>query len=80
MAHLDVEQIRPLLERLFPEQADRAALDLLLDRERWTQAFAEVWGLGNLPSEQQRSEVKRRKDRLKKALERLGKGLSEGKE
>jgi hypothetical protein len=80
VAHLDVDRIRPQLERLFPDQADRAALDLLLDRERSTQAFAEVWGLGNLPGDQQRSEVKRRKDRLKKALERLGKGLRDGKE
>jgi hypothetical protein len=80
VAHLDVDRIRPQLERLFPDQADRAALNLLLDRERSTQAFAEVWGLGNLPGDQQRSEVKRRKDRLKKALERLGKSLCEGKE
>jgi hypothetical protein len=78
VAHVDVDRIRPQLERLFPDEADRAALALLLDSERSTQAFAEVWGLRNLSGDQQRIEVKRRKDRLKKALERLGKGLREG--
>lgn len=80
MAHLDVDRMRPQLERLFPDRADRAALDLMLGGERSTEAFAEVWGLGNLPADQQRREVKRGKDRLKKALERLGEGLREAKE
>jgi hypothetical protein len=78
VAGVDVDRIRPQLQRLFPDEADRLALNLLLDSERSTEAFAEVWGLRNLSREQQRSEVKRRKDRLKKALERLGKGLREG--
>jgi RNA polymerase sigma-70 factor (ECF subfamily) len=80
VAHLEVERLRPQLRRLFSNPADQAALELLVDGERSTEAFAEVWGLGNLPVDQQRSEVKRGKDRLKKALERFGEGLQEGKE
>ncbi len=45
-------------------------LDLLLAGERHTEAFAGVLGVGHLPLAQQRREVKRVKDRLKKRLQR----------
>jgi len=78
-ARMDVERIRPKLDRLFPNQGDREAVDLIVDGERSTGAFVEVWGLGKLPLEEQRKAVKRGKDRLKKALERLGQDFHERK-
>jgi hypothetical protein len=80
VARLDVARMRPQLRRLFPDPTDWAAFQLLLHGERSTEAFAEAWGFSNLTVDQQRREVKRGKDRLKKALERLAEGLSKGKE
>lgn len=71
-ARMEVERIRPKLDRLFPDRADREAVDLIVEGERSTGAFVEVWGLAKLSLEEQRKAVKRGKDRLKKALERLG--------
>jgi RNA polymerase sigma-70 factor (ECF subfamily) len=78
-ARMDADRIRPELERLFTDRADRAALEMMLEGERSTAAFVEVLGLGDLRPEDQRREVKRCKDRVKKALERLGQSLREGK-
>jgi RNA polymerase sigma-70 factor (ECF subfamily) len=74
-ARVDAGRVRPELDRLFPDRADRAAVELVLEGERSTAAFVEVWGLDRLSFEEQRREVKRGKDRLKKALERLGQDL-----
>ena len=78
-AQLDVARIRPELDRLFPDQADRQAVDLIVEGERSNAAFVEVWDLGKLPLEEQRKAVKRGKDRLKKALERLSQDFHERK-
>lgn len=50
--------------------AESQALDLVLDGERKTAAFAEVLGLCHLPPDVQQVEVKRVKDKLKKRIER----------
>jgi RNA polymerase sigma-70 factor (ECF subfamily) len=71
-ARMEVERIRPQLDRLFPDRADREAVDLIVEGERSTEAFVEVWGLGKLSLDEQRKAVKRGKDRLKMALQRLG--------
>jgi RNA polymerase sigma-70 factor (ECF subfamily) len=61
-----------LRANLSPEE--RRVLELMLGGERKTQAYAEVLGLLGLPAAEQKREVKRVKDRLKKRLERtLGK-------
>jgi len=74
-ARLDAARIRPELERYIPDPADREAVELMLDGERSTAAFAGVWGFSDLSPEEQRKEVKRRKDRLKKTLDRLAQRL-----
>lgn len=47
-------------------------LQLMLDGERKTRVYAEILGLLGLSNAEQRREVKRVKDRLKKRLERIG--------
>ena len=54
--------------------AESRALDLLLDGERKTAVFAEALGIGHLPMKDQRAEVKRVKDKLKKRIERETRG------
>ena len=50
--------------------AESRALELLLDGERKTAVFAEALGIGHLPTTDQRAEVKRVKDKLKKRIQR----------
>lgn len=53
-------------------EADVQAISLILQKERSPQAFAELYGIQNLPEDDMRRDVKRHKDRLKKMLERAG--------
>lgn len=54
-----------------PDERDRRAVFLMMEGERSTEAFAEVWELTDLPAPQQVAEVKRSKDRVKARLRRL---------
>jgi DNA-directed RNA polymerase specialized sigma24 family protein len=67
------EKLRQALPMIFEDPKDLAMVELMMSGERTTEAFAEVLKLQHLPVEQQRREVKRHKDRLKKRLERYGK-------
>ena len=67
------EKLRQELPRIFTDPTDLAMVELIISGERTTAAFVEVLQLHHLPVEQQRREVKRHKDRLKKRLERYGK-------
>ena len=58
------------MRRLFPNPLDQALLDLLEQGERSTERFAAALGLGGQSVQEQRAEVKRRKDRIKKKLRR----------
>ncbi len=49
---------------------ERRVMDLMLDGERKTRVYAEALGLSGLPAAEQKREIKRVKDRLKKRLER----------
>jgi hypothetical protein len=69
----EADAVRLTLKALFVDPNDRAAARLVLDEERSTQRYARLWGLESLPADDQRREVKRRKDRIKKVLERHGK-------
>jgi hypothetical protein len=51
-------------------EGESQALDMLLQGERKTHAYALVLGLGHLPEIAQRAEVKRVKDKLKKRIQR----------
>src|SRR5665213_163461 len=50
--------------RLGLSETDQCALVLILQKERQTSVFAKLYGLLHLPAKEQRSEVKRHKDRL----------------
>jgi RNA polymerase sigma-70 factor (ECF subfamily) len=60
------------INRIFNDEEDRQAAALILEGERSTEEFAKIFCLGHLPNIEQRREVKRRKDRIKKRLERDG--------
>ncbi|HEX5269304.1 MAG TPA: hypothetical protein VFW33_02400 [Gemmataceae bacterium] len=62
--------LRRASEGLTP--GERRVLELMLDGERATAAFADALGLTHLPAEEQELEVKRAKDRIKKRLRRGG--------
>lgn len=47
-------------------------LELMLEGERTTAAFAEAYGIGNLPVDEKRRVIKRIKDKLQKRLDRTG--------
>jgi RNA polymerase sigma factor (sigma-70 family) len=53
-------------------EPERRALDLMLDGEKRTEAFAAVLGLSDRPRAEQERAVKRVKDRIKKRIERAG--------
>jgi len=61
------------LEQLHFSEEERVFLGLILQGERSTRRLAEALGLGSLSELDLRREVKRRRDRLMKRLERLGK-------
>jgi RNA polymerase sigma-70 factor (ECF subfamily) len=47
-----------------------AVLELMLGQERKTEVYARAFGIEDLPAEEQREQIKRVKDRLKKRLDR----------
>jgi RNA polymerase sigma-70 factor (ECF subfamily) len=57
-----------------PDERDRRAALLMMEEERSTRTFAEVWELTALPPQEQAAEVKRNKDRIKARLRRLRSG------
>lgn len=66
-------KLREELPQIFGDPKDLALVELIIAGERATVAFVKVLELQHLPADQQRREVKRHKDRLKKRLERYGK-------
>jgi RNA polymerase sigma-70 factor, ECF subfamily len=67
------ERLRQELPRIFGDPKDLVMVELMISGERTTEVFVNVLELQHLPLDQQRREVKRHKDRLKKRLERYGK-------
>jgi hypothetical protein len=61
------------IRETFPDERDRRAVLLLIVGERATKAFAEVWDLADLSSDEQFAAVKRNKDRVKAGIRRLRK-------
>jgi RNA polymerase sigma-70 factor (ECF subfamily) len=60
--------VAPVREGL--SEGESRVLDLILQGERKTAVFAEALGITHLPTNAQRTEVKRVKDKLKKRIER----------
>lgn len=73
-ARIEVERMQIRIEELFKDPRDRRAVELLIEGERSTKAFAKAWGLEGLPVKEQACQVKRHKDRIKKMLARHGEG------
>ena len=73
-ARLDIQRMRGKIGELFKDSRDREAVELLMEGERATEAFAKVWGLERLPTKDRARQVKRHKDRIKKMLDRHGEG------
>jgi len=65
------------VEQVIPDQTDRRVIELMLHGERRTAVFAEAMGVAHLGKDEQKRMVKRKKDQLKKRLQRLGIGLQE---
>ncbi|HVS40188.1 MAG TPA: hypothetical protein VMS17_31810 [Gemmataceae bacterium] len=53
-------------------ETDLRALQLILENERRTSVYADLYGLQHLSAKEQRIKVKRNKDRLKMVLKRAG--------
>jgi len=71
----DLDEIRSGVRALFDDPRDRQMADLVLEGERSIELFARILGLEGLPIDEQRREVKRHKDRIKKRLERYGQSI-----
>jgi hypothetical protein len=69
---VSLEEVRRAVEAVISDPTDRRVVQLMLNGERRTEAFAKVLGIAHLANPQQRHIVKQHKDRLKKRLERLG--------
>ena len=67
---IDFERIRDSLNELLDDPKDRAVVKLMMEGERATEVFAQVLELEALSEDQQRTEVKKNKDRIKKRLQR----------
>lgn len=65
-------QLLDHLRTVCDDDQDWHVLVLMLEEVRATDQFARVLGIEHLPATEQRDEVKRRKDRLKKRIERGG--------
>jgi hypothetical protein len=79
---IDTDEFGPVLKRaiseLLPDERDREVLNLMMERERNTAAFARILQIEHLPVADQRRRVKQTKDRIrlrvKRYLERSGNG------
>jgi hypothetical protein len=60
-----------LVAEEFPDSRDRRLLYLIVEDERRTAVFAQVLGIADLPEAEQRSLVKRHKDRIQVRVKRL---------
>lgn len=64
-----MDTIAPTVEHLFTDE-ERAVLELLGQDERRTEPYARLLGITDLPVDEQRREVKKVKDRIKRRLQR----------
>lgn len=69
---IDARRIMELhADKIVVEDGDRAVLELFLAEESDYALYAEALGIAQWPLEKRNAEVKRRRDRLEKRLERL---------
>lgn len=65
-----VNKVKIKLKSLFPEEPDFEVAWNMICGERSTEIFAKILAIEQLPSDQQKKEVKRNKDRINKQLQR----------
>lgn len=70
------ELLNGIVDSLFDKPLDRELAKMMLNGERSTERFSKAMGLDHMPAKEQRAEVKRNKDRIKKRLERFSEDLS----
>lgn len=75
LSRTQVEELMPKIKEAFPDPVDQQLLELVINRVRETAEYAKVLAIENSPVEEQRREVKKAKDRIKKRLSRLGESL-----
>src|SRR5262245_42393152 len=75
---IDAKAVWERFKATVSSEGDRRAVNLILAGERSTQALANALGIGSLPPERLRIEVKRNRDRLVKVLKRIGERLHDG--
>lgn len=69
---LDAKRIMELhADKIVTEDGDRAVLELYLSEEAEYAAYAEALGIADWPQKERDAEVKRRRDRIEKRLQRL---------
>ena len=73
---LDAEKLlRAHIDEITETDMDRRVLNLMLQGEQETAAYAVVLGIEGLPASEQRSLVKQHRDKIEKRLKRLGERL-----
>jgi len=70
--HLTLAELQEAVSTAFPDHRDRELLELILDGVRDTGPYAEILRLGSAPAQERAAAVKRKKDALKRRLERTG--------
>lgn len=69
---LDQDELKARIQQVLPDPRDQEMLALMMEGERRTEAFAQILGITSLPPAEQRTVVKRHKDRIKQRLRRAG--------
>lgn len=69
---IEAQELSKRISQHFSDPMDLELVELIVAQERSTESYAEVLGIQDLPIEDQRREVKRHKDRIKKRLRQLG--------
>ncbi|HEU5199516.1 MAG TPA: hypothetical protein VFU32_07760 [Ktedonobacterales bacterium] len=77
IGRIHAESLWQMLDEHFPDPTERQIVELIVDRVRSVQPYTQLLGLTHLSLGEQREEVKRVKDRLKKRLQRIGENLNE---
>lgn len=76
-ARIDAERMRGRIAELFEDPIDQKLVELVIENERSTRAFARALGIEDLSEAEQRKQVKQHKDRIKKRLQRYGERFRE---
>jgi hypothetical protein len=77
LAHTHTEELWKAVEAAFPDPVERQIVELLIDRVRAPEPYAQLLGISDLPDSERQRQIKRVKDRITKRLRRLGENLND---